>query len=140
MNNSILWRVLKQSIPTTFRLFLASTFIIYGLAKIVMGQFGAPPPEIADMRGEGFTLAWTFFGYSRLYEVVIGIGEVVAALLLLIPKTKTLGAVVFFPIAVNVMLVNYCFDIGVQDLSTVLTVMCLCLLWVDRKKLISILK
>lgn len=140
MNNSILWRVLKQSIPTTFRFFLASSFLIYGLVKIVMGQFGAPPPEIAELNGEGFTLAWTFFGYSRFYEIVIGLGEVIAALLLIIPKTKTLGAIIYFPIAVNVMLVNYCFDIGVQDLSTVLTFMCLLLLWIDRKKLFAILK
>ncbi|RXT07036.1 hypothetical protein [Ammoniphilus sp. CFH 90114] len=140
MKNGILWRVLKQSIPTTFRLFLASTFLIYGLAKIVMGQFGTPPPEFTSIKGEGFVLAWTFFGHSRLYEVIIGLGEVIAAILLLIPKTATLGAIVFFPIAINVMLVNYCFDIGVQDLSTVLTFMCLALLWLDREKLFAIVR
>ncbi|HZG71709.1 MAG TPA: hypothetical protein VEY51_09255 [Chondromyces sp.] len=140
MNSGIIWRVLKQSIPATFRLFLASTFLMYGLAKVVMGQFGAPSPEIAAVNGDGFVLAWTFFGYSRFYEVVIGLGEVIAAILLLIPKTATLGAIIFFPIATNVMLVNYCFDIGVQDLSTVLTLMCSVLLWLDRKKLFAILR
>lgn len=87
------------------------------------------------MRGEGFTLAWTFFGYSRFYEIFIGLGEVISAVLIAIPRTATLGAICYFPITVNIMIINYAFNIGVQDLSTVLTIMCLILLWLDRKKL-----
>lgn len=128
--------VLKQSIPATFRLFLCVNFLIYGGVKIVMGQFGEPTPEIASLRGEGFTLAWTFFGYSRMYELFIGFGEVIAALLIAIPRISTIGAICYFPIALNVMMVNYFYDIGVQDLSTVMTLMCLVLLWLDRKKLL----
>ncbi|WP_044642660.1 hypothetical protein [Risungbinella massiliensis] len=135
-----LFRVLRQSIPATFRLFLAANFLIYGAVKLVFGQFGAPTPEIAAANGEGFALAWTFFGYSRIYEIFIGIGELVAAILLLIPRTYTIGAMIYFPIAVNVMMVNYCFDIGVQDLSTILTLMSAALLWVDRKKLYPLLQ
>ncbi|MGA9173328.1 MAG: hypothetical protein WBZ33_05035 [Thermoactinomyces sp.] len=127
-------RALSQSIPTTFRLFLGLTFLIYGLAKLTIGQFGVPSDQIAAIRGEGFTIAWTFFGYSRVYEVFIGIGEVLSAILIMIPRTKTLGAVCFFPIAINVMMVNYCYQIGVQDLSTVMVMMNLFLLWLERKK------
>lgn len=132
-------RVLGKSIPATIQLFLGIIFFIYGMVKLVFGQFGAPTPEIAALHSEGFTLAWTFFGYSRLYELFIGAGEVAAAILIMIPRTRTLGAVIYFPIAANVMLVNYCYDIGVQDLSTVLTLMCLVLLWLDRKKLLTLI-
>ncbi|SFE75481.1 hypothetical protein [Alteribacillus iranensis] len=136
MLNGNRWkRSLQQAVPTTFRLFLAFTFLVYGGAKLTFGQFGIPSEEIAAANGEGFTLAWTFFGYSRLYEIVIGLGEVLAAILLLFPRTATLGAICFLPIATNVMIINYVFDIGVQDLSTLLTAMCLYLLWIDRKKL-----
>lgn len=135
----MLTRVLSQSIPATFRWFLAINFLIYGAAKLTFGQFGEPTAEIAALRGEGFTLAWTFFGYSSVYELFIGAGEVIAALLIVIPRTYTVGAMIYFPIAVNVMMVNYCYDIGVQDLSTVLTVMCFLLLWLDRKKLLPLL-
>lgn len=138
MKTSRLIRVFQQSIPTTFRLFLAANFLIYGAAKLTFGQFGVPTEEIIAMRGEGFALAWTFFGYSRYYEIFIGLGEVIAAVLIMIPRTQTLGAICYFPIVVNVMMVNYFFDIGVQDLSTVLTIMCLILIWLDRKKLLLI--
>ncbi|WP_245804700.1 hypothetical protein [Halobacillus hunanensis] len=138
MNRGRIFRVLKQSIPATFRLYLGITFLIYGAAKLAMGQFGEPSSEVEAIRGEGFVLAWSFFGYSRMYEIFIGLGEVIAAILIMIPRTATLGAIIYFPIIVNVMMVNYFFDIGVQDLSTVLTVLCAFLLWVDREKLFLI--
>ncbi|TCS91983.1 hypothetical protein [Hazenella coriacea] len=133
-----LFTSMKKAFPTTLRLYLGIMFLIYGLAKIVMGQFGEPAPTAIVSQGEGFALAWTFFGYSRFYELVIGWGEVIAAILIMIPRTSTLGAVMYFPISINVMLVNYCFNIGVQDLSTVLVIMNVILLWMDRKKLLMI--
>lgn len=137
MNNNKIVRVLKQSIPTTFRLFLAVVFLIYGGAKFI-GQFGIPSPEIATNNGEGFVMVWTFFGYSRIYEIFIGLGEVISAILIMIPRTATLGAICYFPIAVNLMMINYCYEIGVLDLSIILTMICLALLWLDRKKLFFI--
>lgn len=85
-------------------------------------------------------LAWVFFGYSRWYEIFIGLGELSAAALLLFPRLRTVGALVCFPIAVNVMMVNYAFDIGVQDLSTLLCVLCVILLLADRKKFLTLLR
>jgi hypothetical protein len=108
------------------------------MAKLVIGQFKIPGPDIASLHGKGFVLAWTFFGYSRVYEIFIGIGEVLAGLLIMIPRTFTLGAVIYFPIALNIMMVNYCYRIGVQDLSTLLVLMNVYLLWLDRKKLLMI--
>ncbi|WEY93722.1 DoxX family protein [Bacillus subtilis] len=133
-------RALRKSIPATFRLFLAFNFFVYGLAKVVIGQFGEVTPEIEAAPGKGFTIAWTFFGYSHVYELFIGFGEILAAVLLLIPRTAALGAVIFMPIIVNIVLINYCFDIGVQDLSTILMVMCLILLWMDRRKFMGIFR
>ncbi|WP_166245460.1 hypothetical protein [Paenibacillus turpanensis] len=135
----MLYRVLRQSIPATFRLYLGVVFLIYGGVKIVFGQFGEPSPGALELKGEGFVAVWSFFGYSRPYELFVGWGEVIAALLIMIPRTSTFGALCYLPIAVNVMMVNYFYNIGVQDLSTLLTVMCLVLLWVDRKKLLPLL-
>ncbi|SEN67416.1 hypothetical protein [Lihuaxuella thermophila] len=137
-----LWRAMKKSVPVSFRLYLGFIFLIYGLAKIIMGQFAAvePTSQIAGLHPDpkGFALAWTFFAYSRVYEIFIGVGEVMAAILIMIPRTATLGAVAYFPISVNVLMVNVCFGIGVADLSTVLVVMNLFLLWADRRKLLMI--
>ncbi|MFS3927114.1 hypothetical protein ACR3I8_11925 [Priestia flexa] len=131
--------IFRQSIPATLRIFLGIVFLIYGSVKIVFGQFGEPTPEALALNGEGFVMAWRFFGYSKEYEIIIGIGEVVAAILIMIPRTALFGAICYFPIVINVMMINYFFDIGVQDLSTVLTLMCLALLFFERKRLIQAL-
>lgn len=38
-------KAVRKSIPATFRLFLAFNFFVYGLAKVVIGQFGEVTPE-----------------------------------------------------------------------------------------------
>lgn len=140
MKHSRFIRVLKQSVPTTFRLFLGIVFLIYGLVKLYPGQFGVPGPDAVTTNGEGFVMVWTFFGYSRIYEIMIGLGEIISALLIMIPRTATLGAICYFPIVINVTMVNYVFEIGVQDLSTVMTIMCMILLWLDRDRLLLLLE
>jgi uncharacterized membrane protein YphA (DoxX/SURF4 family) len=125
----------RRSVPTTFRLFLGFTFLMYGLPKFIWSQFTLPGPEALASKSEGFIVAWTYFGYSRMYEMFIGVGEVAAAILIMIPKTARLGALIYFPIVLNIMMVNYFYDVGVQDLTTVLTLMCVFLLWRERKVL-----
>lgn len=132
---------LKQSIPLTCRWFIGLVFILYGLPKLTFGQFHVSFDQIADIamkKGEGFALTWAFFSHSRVYEVFIGLGEIAAAILLMIPRTSTLGAVVTLPITANIMMINYCYQIGVQDLSTLLVLMNLFLLWIDRSPLMRI--
>ncbi|WP_414852190.1 hypothetical protein [Brevibacillus sp. IT-7CA2] len=96
------------------RLYLAFSFFLYG-----------DEPRI---------LAWHFFGYSRFYEIFIGIAELACALLLLFPRTRTIAAICLFPISLNITIVNFEFDISAQVYSLLLTVMCGLLLWGDRKK------
>lgn len=45
--------------------------------------------------------------HTGYYYTFIGIAQVVAAVLLLIPRTVTLGALLYFPIIVNIWLLSY---------------------------------
>lgn len=136
MNLANKWaRILSKSIPATMRLYLAFSFFLYGLVKLP-GQFSPPAKFTFDpSQDEPLTLAWHFFGYSRFYELFIGIAELVCAILILIPWTRTIAAVCLFPITLNITIVNFAFDISAKNYSLLLTVMCGLLLWVDRKKL-----
>jgi len=96
--------------------FLALAFLIYGIAKLDDIQFNRAyqPFAFAEVSAEhlsGFQLTWRFIAYSRVYQCAIGFAEVGAAVLLLSSRTAALGAVVFFPVIVNVVLVDICFDI-----------------------------
>jgi hypothetical protein len=108
--------------------FLAIAFLIYGIAKLADIQFNRAyqPYAFENVSLEllsGFQLTWRFFGYSRVYQCAIGFVEVGAAVLLLFSRTAALGAVAFFPVIVNVVLVDLCFGIPGDA-----TVMALCLL------------
>jgi len=91
---------------------------IYGLGKMAGGQFyrAGQLPEFIALKpaGEltGFELAWLFFGYSEFYIYFIGITQVAGAFLLLWNRTKLLGAMLLFPVLLNIIIVDVCFGIS----------------------------
>jgi len=99
-------------INVSFKLF------IYGLGKIVGGQFYTKdtiPEAIARIpHGEtgSYNLAWTFFGHSKGYILFIGISQLLGVFLLLFNKTKLLGAAVLIPILLNIIVVDYFYGVA----------------------------
>ena len=119
------------------RIFLAIAFLIYGMAKLADIQFNpAYQPfafeEVSLELLSGFQLTWRFFAYSRVYQCAIGFAELVPAVLLLSSRTATIGAVAFFPVIVNVVLVDLCYGIPADA-----TVMALSLLGGDLALLVA---
>ncbi len=107
------------------RLALAAGFIPSGMVKI-LGERFTSLPIIHPM---GFYLeALHTTGY---YYTCIGIAQVTAALLLLIPRFSLLGAILYFPIILNITLLSLSlrFD-GSLVSSPLMTLACLYLiLW-----------
>jgi hypothetical protein len=66
-------------------------------------------------------------GFSRGYNIFMGIAEIAAGLLLF-RRTATAGAVITLMTTANVMAVNYFFDVPVKIVSTLLVVMTLMIL------------
>jgi uncharacterized membrane protein YphA (DoxX/SURF4 family) len=81
---------------------LAYAFIAAGMVKIVGERFASGLSDIHPMGSYLEALHHT--GY---YYTFIGIAQVVAAILLLIPRTVTLGALLYLPIIVNIWLLSY---------------------------------
>lgn len=84
------------------RLTLAYAFIVAGMVKIVGERFASGLSDIHPMGAYLEALHHT--GY---YYTFIGIAQVVAAILLLIPRTIALGALLYFPIIINIWLLSY---------------------------------
>ncbi len=84
------------------RLALAYAFIFAGMVKIVGERFASGLSEVHPMGA--YLVALHHTGY---YYTFIGIAQVIAAVLLLIPRTVTLGALLYFPIIVNIWLLSY---------------------------------
>ncbi|MEO6488774.1 MAG: hypothetical protein ABIO04_02445 [Ferruginibacter sp.] len=83
------------------RLTLAFAFIVAGMVKIVGERF-ASGLSINHPMG-AYLEALHHTGY---YYTFIGITQVAAAILLLIPRTIILGALIYFPIIVNICLLS----------------------------------
>lgn len=106
------------------RFILVAVFLLYGIAKFAGAQFissgGILDTPVADLRG--IELTWIYFGYSWLNTCFVAGGEVLAALLLLFDRTARLGTAVLFPITLNIVVVNFGYQIGLdtQIVSSIL--------------------
>ncbi|MEP6611546.1 MAG: hypothetical protein ABJA76_06665 [Mucilaginibacter sp.] len=122
------------------RYYVGITMLGYGFFKVIKLQFPGPSfgrliEPVGDMSPMG--LAWTYMGQSVGFNYFTGIAEISVGLLLFFRKTSTLGAIVGFVVAGNIMAINYCFDVPVKLLSTALVIMCLFLMTRDATRLIN---
>ncbi|MEO1448592.1 MAG: DoxX family membrane protein [Bacteroidota bacterium] len=92
------------------RVLLAWTFIRYGWAKMVDGQFGLNPEELDMTVRElsSFRLSWYLFDMQP-FKAFIGISQLICGVLLLIPRTVLLGAFMFLPIVTTILIIDITF-------------------------------
>ncbi len=83
------------------RLLLAMAFLPTGLVKLTGQRFTLLPVE----NPVGFFFEAMY--QTGLYWNFIGFMQVAAAILLLIPKTATLGAVLFLPVGFSIFLITW---------------------------------
>jgi len=77
-------------------------FLVAGMVKILGERFASGLTVTHPMGAYLEALHHT--GY---YYTFIGIAQVVAAILLLIPRTVTLGALLYFPIIINIWILSF---------------------------------
>ena len=113
------------------RVALAVSFIPTGIVKI-MGQRFAEGLSSNNPLGHYFD-ALHLTGY---YYTFLGVGQIVTAILLLIPRTAVLGALMYFPIITNICVLTYAtrFD-GTRLITMMLLASLFLLVWdYDRLK------
>lgn len=132
---------LLVALTTLLRYYLAYQMLIYGLAKVLAMQFPAPGlSRLVQTYGDSspMGLLWTFMGYSKAYSIFTGLGEVAGGLFLLFRRTTTLGALIVFAVMINVMMLNYCYDVPVKILSTHIVAMAAFLIALDARRLLRL--
>ena len=113
------------------RIALAASFIIAGYVKVVGERFAAGLPSNNPL-GHYFD-ALHLTGY---YYTFIGIAQIITAILLLIPRTSLLGALMYFSIIVNICVLTYAtrFD-GTRGVTMMVLASLFLLIWdYDRLK------
>ena len=112
------------------RIALAASFIPAGYIKIVGERFAAGLPSNNPL-GHYFD-ALHLTGY---YYTFIGIVQIITAILLLIPRTSLLGALMYFPIIVNICVLTYATRFDGTRINTMMLLASLFLLIWDYGRL-----
>ncbi|MBC9914757.1 DoxX family protein [Chitinophaga varians] len=115
------------------RVALAASFIPAGYVKIMGERFTGLPSN--NPLGHYFD-ALQLTGY---YYTFIGIVQIITAILLLIPRTALLGALMYFPIIVNICVLTYATRFAGTRIVTIMLLANLFLLIWDYDRLKHIL-
>jgi hypothetical protein len=121
------------------RFVVADALLLYGICKVFPIQFGTIGPH-ALMATYGETapevLLWNFMAASPVYGFIAGALEVIGGLLLLFPRTTLLGALLSFGVMANVVVLNFCYHVGVKLYSLHLLAMITFLILPDAPRLL----
>ncbi len=134
------YRTLHQWLRLLVRYTLAITLFSYGFSKVFPLQFPYPPltrliEPLGDFSPMG--ILWNFMGSSPAYTMFAGAAEVTGGILLVFARTATLGAMVSAAVMLNVVVLNFCYDVPVKLYSSHLLLMAVFLLAPDLGRLFN---
>lgn len=131
---------LKTLTRTILRYHVGLTLIIYGLAKMLMLQFGEMDLDrlessIGSKNGMGFL--WNFMSYSKFYTMSTGWIEFIGGAFLLFRRTTFIGTIILTISMINVVLIDIGYDVRVKMFAIHLLVMNIILLSVNFKRMFT---
>lgn len=146
---SVVWclksKRIHPTIETYYRLFisffLALVLFKYGWDKVFKHQFYFPEPNTLFTPLNQLSkdiLFWSSMGTSYVYSVFSGLIELIPAILLLFRKTRLLGGLIAFAVLLNVVMLNFGFDISVKVFSLFLLLLSIIVISPDVKRLIQL--
>jgi hypothetical protein len=124
---TVVWSLLDRSrenyaeLHKWFRLFvriaLAGQMILYGMAKVIPVQMAYPSLTRLLQPFGTFSpmgVLWSSMGSSPAYEIFTGCAELAGGLLLIVPRTATLGALISLAAMIQVDMLNMTYDVPVK--------------------------
>lgn len=124
------------------RLCLAGQMFWYGFTKAIPSQMPFPAlttllTPFGDMPLLG--VLWGQVGASPVYESLLGIAEITGGLLLILPRTATLGGMLSLVSMLQVFILNMTYDVPVKILAFHLVLLCLVVLAPQTRRLANVL-
>lgn len=123
---TVVWSVLDRKRPQYVRLYgwfrlllravLVAALLLYGMVKVLPSQMTFSLERLIEPFGDmsPMSILWASTAMSEPYEMALGAAEITAALLLVLPRTAGLGAVLAFVVSLQVALLNLTFDVPVK--------------------------
>ncbi|HEX8815479.1 MAG TPA: hypothetical protein VF753_08260 [Terriglobales bacterium] len=136
------YRRLYEWLTLAVALVLAMEMFSYGMDKLIPVRFGSLSLARLSKRVGEFSpmgLLWTFMAASKPYTIFAGFAEVLAGVLLLWPRLRTLGALVAIGAMSQVFALDMSYDVPVKLGSLHYLLMAAFLLVPDGKRLLNVL-
>jgi hypothetical protein len=133
---------LQQWVRLFARFALGSTMVGYGMVKAIPLQMPAPGlTRLLEPFGafSPMGVLWYSIGASRPYEIFAGCAELAGGILLFIPQTAMLGALICLADSIQIFTLNMTYDVPVKLFSFHLIVLSLFLLAPDAPRLLNVL-
>ena len=132
--------ILHKWFRIAIRICLVGQMMAYGFAKIIPVQM--PFPYLTRLLTPYGTFSpmgvlWASIGASPAYEVFAGCAEALAGILLIFPRTTTIGALVCMADMTQVFMLNMTYDVPVKLFSFHLFLMACFLVAPDLKRLVN---
>ena len=136
------YAALQRWIRVFFRFALAGQMINYGMAKVIPLQM--PYPSLTRLLQPFGTFSpmgvlWSSIGAAPAYEIFAGCAEMFGGLLLIFPRTATLGALVCLADMIQVFMLNMTYDVPVKLFAFHLILLSCFLLAPDLPRLAGVL-
>ncbi len=124
------------------RLCLGGQMLTYGFVKLIPTQM--PRPRLSTLiepygNFSPMGVLWNQVGSSQPYEMLLGLAEVLAGVLLFIPRTALVGAMLSLVDMAQVFVLNMTFDVPVKILSGHLLLLSMVLLAPEARRLFDML-
>jgi hypothetical protein len=120
---------------------LSFALFTYAIMKIIPTQFShLQPRQLTESYGQSSPMAllWNFMGFSTAYTIFSGCAELIPAVLLLFRRTALMGSIIASAVMLNVVMLNFCYDVPVKLYSLNLFLLAIFLALPESKKLFSI--
>jgi uncharacterized membrane protein YphA (DoxX/SURF4 family) len=121
-------------IETLVRCLLGIVMVLYGLQKITDMQIQLSAWDYARplIRTSGSALTWAFLGYQPWFQSLTGFLEAIPGLMLLSRRFWRLGALLLFPVVLNVALINWAMDLWLDTRILTLVLLALNVFLISR--------
>ncbi|MEV0542159.1 DoxX family protein [Nocardia salmonicida] len=136
------YRTLAGWYLLVIRISLAGQMLSFGFAKAIPTQM--PEPSLTTLLTKygdltPMAVLWSQIGVSKPYEMLLGAAEITAAILLFVPRTALLGALLALIDTLLIVVLNMTFDVPEKISSIHLLLMSLLLLAPEARRLMRVL-
>ena len=115
--------------------------LVYGIAKVMQFK-GAVEVDKFVSEMTGMELMWAFYGYSRPFQLLLGVLEVSGGLLILFKRTRLIGGILATTILVNIILQDIFYGVNQGALqAAILYQVCIFgFFWLNKTQIIKTLQ